>query len=122
MLSINIGRENAGLTASLYYYNENIGELEFISSGEVAENGTVSLAFTHASDYVISVGKEESSGDISSSEATETPESETTGDNDEIPQTGQPWKPWWFVVIGVMVVVIGMICVVFVMKKKKEDA
>ncbi len=55
VLSIGLGKENAGYTASLYYYNESTGGLEFICSDEVAEDGTVSLAFTHASDYVITV-------------------------------------------------------------------
>ena len=55
VLSIDLGRENVGLTASLYYYNESTGELEFICADEVSADGTVSLAFTHASDYVIVV-------------------------------------------------------------------
>ena len=64
VLSIGLGKENAGYTASLYYYNENTGEMEFICSDEVAEDGTVALAFTHASDYVIAIDgeQEEESG------------------------------------------------------------
>ncbi len=125
VLSISLGKENAGLAASLYYYKESTGELEFICTDTIAEDGTVSLAFTHASDYVITVDakqEEENSENISASEITETPESENTGNNEELPQTRQPWKPWWFVVIGGLVVVIGILCVVFVTKKKKEDA
>lgn len=54
-MTIGLDRENAGYTASLYYYNESTGEIAFICSDEVAEDGTVSLAFTYASDYVISI-------------------------------------------------------------------
>ncbi len=55
VLSIDLGRENAGLTASLYYYDESAGELEFICQDLITEDGTASLAFTHASDYVIAI-------------------------------------------------------------------
>ncbi|MCM1224280.1 MAG: chitobiase/beta-hexosaminidase C-terminal domain-containing protein, partial [Lachnospiraceae bacterium] len=122
VLSINIGEENAGLTASLYYYNESTGELEFISSGEVAEDGTVSLAFTHASDYVIVIdGDEEESGitEPAQPEGTEGTDGDRTA-GEESPQTGHPWRAWWFVVIGVLVVIIGA-GVFFVVKKKEGE-
>lgn len=40
VLSIDLGRENAGLTASLYYYNESTGELEFVCKDKIAQDGT----------------------------------------------------------------------------------
>ena len=121
VLSVGIGEENAGYLASLYYYNEDTGELEFICADEVAQDGTVSFAFTHASDYVVVVDREveEESG----TEETAQPESRdenSTGAAEESPQTGQPWRPWWFVVIGILVIVIGA-SVFFVVKKKGDD-
>ena len=37
------------------YYNEQTGELEFISAGQIDPDGNVELVFTHASDYTIVV-------------------------------------------------------------------
>lgn len=59
VLSISLGKANAVLTASLYYYNKNTGELEFICKDRITEDGMASLAFTHASDYVIIVDVEQ---------------------------------------------------------------
>ena len=52
-LRINVGAANKGLMANLFYYNESTGEMEFISAGEVDEEGFAHLSFTHASDYTI---------------------------------------------------------------------
>ena len=119
MLSIELGKENAGYTASLYYYNESTGELEFICSDEVAEDGTVSLAFTHASDYVIAIDgeQEEESGNATEPEQPDTPDKDSTGQAEESPQA---WRPWWLIVVGALVVIMG-IGVFFVVKKKEED-
>lgn len=57
VLRINVGAANKGLVANLFYYNESTGELEFISAGEVDEEGFAHLSFTHASDYTIVLDK-----------------------------------------------------------------
>lgn len=122
VLSIGLGKENAGYTASLYYYNESTGELEFICSDEVAEDGTVSLAFTHASDYVIAIDGdgEEESGNATEPAQPEDEAGDSDGKEEELPQTGQAWRPWWFIVVGALVIIMG-VGVFFVVKKKKED-
>lgn len=121
VLSIGLGKENAGYTASLYYYNKNTGELEFICKDTVAQDGTVSLSFTHASDYVIAIdGDEEESGDTTEPAQPETPDGDSDGAAEKSPQTGQAWRPLWFIVIGVLVVIMGT-GVFFVMRRKKED-
>ncbi len=51
-LSVNLGSEHSGETGNLYYY-DSTGKLVFINSGQIAEDGTTSLTFSHASDYVI---------------------------------------------------------------------
>ena len=38
-----------------FYFNEQTGELEFISAGQIDPDGNVELVFTHASDYTIVV-------------------------------------------------------------------
>ncbi len=58
VLSLNVDVKNAGLYANLYYYNERTGVLEFMSAGEIAADGTVQLAFTHASEYTIVIGRD----------------------------------------------------------------
>ena len=56
-MSTNLDKKNAGLNARLYYYNENSGQLELICTSKIAEDGTVNLIFSHASDYIIVVGE-----------------------------------------------------------------
>ncbi len=98
VLFLNLGKENAGLTANLYYYNESSGELEFICADKVDEDGTVSLTFTHASDYVIVVDGEaaqEGGEEISAAASAVGDESSPEERPDtELPDTGAVWKPW----------------------------
>ena len=119
VLSIGLGRENAGYTASLYYYNTSTGELEFICSGDVAEDGTVSLAFTHASVYVIAIDAEEESGSTAEPAQSENQDEDGSG-KAENPQAAQAWRPWWFIAAGALVIIMG-VGVFFVVKKKKES-
>ena len=58
VLSLNMDAKNAGLYANLYYYNEQTGVLEFMSAGEIAADGTVQLAFIHASEYTIVIDRD----------------------------------------------------------------
>ena len=122
VLFIGLGRENAGHTASLYYYNESTGELEFICANTVAEDGTVSLAFTHASDYVIAIDGDEDkeSGSVTEPVQLKKQDEDGTGPVEESPQTGQAWRPWWLIVVGALVIIMG-IGVFFVVKKKEKD-
>ena len=52
-LTINMESKNTGRYANLFYYNEQTGELEFVSAGQIDADGNVELEFTHASDYTI---------------------------------------------------------------------
>ncbi|HBA47864.1 MAG TPA: hypothetical protein DCZ91_08720, partial [Lachnospiraceae bacterium] len=100
VLSVNLGRENTGLTASLYYYNHNAGELAFVCKEKVDGDGMVSFPFTHASDYIIVIdeaGEEDSGGtvpgqpavtaapDVASGNAVPTKESPKTGEEEKKP-------------------------------------
>lgn len=129
VLSINMGADNAGLYANLFYYNEKTGELEFICADEIAEDGTAELVFTHASDYTIVMDKRPM--DVASNDTADTntdasgTSSESQDTETESTQTGaevksDAWNPWWIIVIGIMAIVIGL-GVFFVAKKKKED-
>lgn len=56
-LTINVGTANAGKLVTLYYYNETTGKLEKTENVEieVAADGSIVLAFEHASDYVLAI-------------------------------------------------------------------
>lgn len=121
VLSINLGKENAGYTASLYYYNESTGELEFICKDQIAEDGTVSLAFTHASDYVIMIGIEAMDGKEGVDDTSETPRA---GDDSIIADVKENDEVAWIyklvIAVGAIVVVAGF-GIIFIWKKKKEE-
>lgn len=129
VLSMNLGRENGGYTASLYYYNEGTGKLEFICADEVAQDGTVSLAFTHASDYVIAIDgdKEEENGNVTDPGWPESPQplagmDESARDVPESPKTGQEKKNVLWLIMADIVVLAGIAFAgVPVWKKKKKS-
>ena len=52
-LRVNVGAENSGKYANLYYYNEKTGALEYVQAVKVNADGTVDFKFSHASEYVI---------------------------------------------------------------------
>lgn len=56
-LSFNIGSEYQGKYGNLFYYDSN-GKLVFMNAGKISGDGTVSLEFSHASDYVIVISEE----------------------------------------------------------------
>ncbi len=53
IMSLNVGEENEGMYANLYYYNEKEGALEFMDSADVDGNGNTQFEFDHASDYTV---------------------------------------------------------------------
>lgn len=55
-LTLNLGSENNGGTGNLYYYDSS-GKLIFMNSGKIGSDGSTSLSFSHASDYVIVINK-----------------------------------------------------------------
>ena len=52
-LTAPLGRENAGLWANLYHYDEEAETLTFVSSTRIARDGSAALRMTHASQYAI---------------------------------------------------------------------
>lgn len=57
-LTLPVGAENAGKIATLYWYDEANGVMVAQSKNVVNENGNTTFEFTHASDYIVVVGKE----------------------------------------------------------------
>jgi len=122
MLSLSLGKRNAGLNANLYYYNEDTEELEFICASTVTEEGMASFAFTHASDYVVVADKKEDEQKEESSitkPAQQEETNETAEDNTTPKESTKTGKMWWVIVIGILAIVMG-IGIFFAVKKKKE--
>lgn len=51
-LTMNAGKEFSGKYGNLYYYDSD-GKMVFMNAGKIAADGSVSLDFSHASDYVL---------------------------------------------------------------------
>lgn len=56
-LNVEVGKDNAGQFGNLFYYDSD-GKLVFMNAGKIEADGTVSLDFSHASDYVVVVGED----------------------------------------------------------------
>ena len=102
-LTVNVGSQHAGTNGNLYYHDSN-NKLVFISNGIVQTDGSVSLDFTHASDYVIIFDTA----------------MENTDTDTEQPPVQQPEETSTasFPVIPVIIAVV-IIAAVLVLKKKK---
>ncbi len=79
-LTLNLGGEHSGSTGNLYYYDSS-GKLIFRTAGQIGADGTVSLSFSHASDYVVVIAKGEAPDedpDDKTEDTTDETEEETT--------------------------------------------
>lgn len=56
-LFLDLGKENQGRQAVLYYYNKETGNLETVGRRQITENGIAGFVFTHASDYLVVIEK-----------------------------------------------------------------
>ena len=52
-LTAPVGKENEGLWANLYHYDEDAGEMVYQTAAQVDEDGNAALPFDHASQYAI---------------------------------------------------------------------
>lgn len=144
LLSVNVGTENAGKNATLFYYDEAAGKLKYMGMNFVEDDGAAIFSFEHASDYVIVLdgiainngtqnGQETvwlntpgtADGDNSeldtetveeNTEDTETEAGATGTEKDDTPPTGQSLNPKYILCLGVMLMGIYMI-----LTSKKEE-
>lgn len=86
-LSLNLGSEHAGSTGNLYYYDSD-GKLIFINAGQIGADGSTSLPFSHASDYVIVIDKKSSNTD--SADKDEDSKDTDSADKDEDSKNTDP--------------------------------
>ena len=117
VLTLNMDQKNAGLYASLYYYNEQTGEMEFICEEEIAEDGSVALTFTHASEYILVVDAKT---------AEQEPADTETGNVQPAdagivaaPAQEENHTAWWIFLIGAAAAAVGAFAVILVNRKRR---
>lgn len=116
-LTINMEAKNTGLYANLFYYNEQSGELEFVSAGQIDADGNVELEFTHASDYIIVVdAKIMNKNGQADNKADETiPAPKTDGSISKY-----AWNNTIIIIIGICIILIAFGAVIYVRKKNES--
>lgn len=128
VLSVNIGKDSAGLYAMLYYYDN--GGLELIGDSGISDEGIAQFVFSHASEYLVVIDNKpindikqpDSSGE---SEAPAPPESgdkdlpsEKNDDNDPNdcnPETGENGRLRKIAFFGCLITIMGT----FLLKRNK---
>ncbi len=117
-LNVNMESKNAGLYANLFYYNEQTGELEFISAGQIDPDGNVELVFTHASDYTIVVDTRiMSDNGQADNKADETIPASKTDDS----TSKYTWNNTIIIIIGICIMLIVIGAVFYVRKKSGSE-
>lgn len=117
-LTVNMESKNAGLYANLFYYNEQTGELEFISAGQIDPDGNVELEFTHASDYTIVVDtrimSDNGQADNKSDETIPAPKTDDS-------TSKYTWNNTIIIIIGICIMLIVIGAVFYVRKKSGSE-
>ena len=117
-LTVNMESKNAGLYANLFYYNEQTGELEFISAGQIDPDGNVELVFTHASDYTIVVDTRimSDNGQADNKADENIPASKTDDSTSKY-----AWNNTIIIIIGICIMLIVIGAVFYVRKKSGSE-
>ena len=118
-LTINVGSEHEGEFGNLYYHDSN-GKLVFMNAGQIDEEGNVSLDFSHASDYVVVIGRDRTAEEMESETTQETLppeiiEEEVVMVEEPVKESGNGMIP----IIVVLIVVAAAVGIVLVKKNKK---
>ncbi|MBE5886123.1 MAG: hypothetical protein E7284_06930 [Lachnospiraceae bacterium] len=125
VLTANLGSDNAGYYANLYYYNPTTGKLEYICADVIASNGEAELAFTHASDYLVVIddvdlGKAPTGGGQGSSNAENSTVNKVDTGKDEAPDTGDTGTLYlWVIMLCSIFGMAGITCYERIARKKK---
>lgn len=117
-LTVNMESKNAGLYANLFYYNEQTGELEFISAGQIDPDGNAELVFTHASDYTIVVDtrimSDNGQADNKSDETIPAPKTDDS-------TSKYAWNNTIIIIIGICIILNVFGAVFYVRKKSGSE-
>lgn len=117
VLTLNMDQKNAGLYASLYYYNEQAGEMEFICEEEIAEDGSVALTFTHASEYILVVDAKTAEQEPADTETGKVQPADTG--IVAAPEQEENHTAWWIFLIGAAAAAVGALAVILVNRKRR---
>lgn len=117
VLTLNMDQKNAGLYASLYYYNEQTGEMEFICEEEIAEDGSVALTFTHASEYILVVDAKTAEQEPADTETGNVQPADTG--IVATPAQEENHTAWWIFLIGAAAAAVGALAVILVNRKRR---
>lgn len=117
VLTLNMDQKNAGLYASLYYYNEQTGEMEFICEEEIAEDGSVALTFTHASEYILVVDAKTTEQEPADTETGKVQPADTG--IVAAPAQEENHTAWWIFLIGAAAAAVGALAVILVNGKRR---
>ena len=117
VLTVNMDQKNAGLYASLYYYNEQTGEMEFICEEEIAEDGSVALTFTHASEYILVVDAKTTEQEPADTETGKVQPADTG--IVAAPAQEENHTAWWIFLIGAAAAAVGALAVILVNRKRR---
>lgn len=117
VLTLNMDQKNAGLYASLYYYNEQTGEMEFICEEEIAEDGSVALTFTHASEYILVVDAKTTEQEPADTETGKVQPADTG--IVAAPAQEENHTAWWIFLIGAVAAAVGALAVILVNGKRR---
>lgn len=125
VLTVNMEKKNAGLYASLFYYNKAAEELEFVCADEIDAEGNAELSFTHASDYTIVIDEESMDPNRESDNADTSLSDDANTEVPAAPKTGQDTDEGlnqiWVILIGAVIILIGIGGYVFYTIRKKEN-
>ncbi len=100
-LFLNLGKENHGFQAVLYYYNKAAGRLETVGRSEISETGTADFLFTHASDYLVVIEKNGDNGNLSEEAGPSDDSQEAVQSSAPVsPSTGEKRNLWMAAAIG----------------------
>ena len=126
VLSINMDSSNAGLYANLFYYNPESGELEFMCAGQIGEDGSVGLTFTHASDYTIVIDTEpmdlaDASDAVDTEDAVQNQEAEDADAMTEAAQDKTDKNNGWLFLLAAIAAVAAATGAVVLQKRRKQQ-
>ena len=131
VLRFTMDSADAGLYANLFYYNEQTGELEFICADRIAEDGSVKLTFTHASEYTVvideasmedmaSAGDDADGADTDATAADGDASADGTASAQAESGAGNGAGAYWWILLIVAALAV-VIVLLLVLKKKKDN-
>ena len=126
VLRANLGAENKGLVANLFYYDQSAGALEFISAGDIDEDGYTELVFTHASDYTIvidtvSMEEQATATDVSGTDMdADNADTLPAQEDADVSETNNRTALIWLIIFAGIAIAAVSVVVVKTRKKEKQ--